>query len=72
MWLAITCSLLLGIGDACYNTQLMSILGGIYPDESAPAFAIFKFMQGIGASVGFAYAGVVSSGRQLLKFPNCT
>ena len=26
---AIICSLLLGFGDACYNTQMMSLLGGV-------------------------------------------
>lgn len=43
--LAILCSFLLGLGDACYNTQIFSILGDVYADNSAPAFAIFKFMQ---------------------------
>ncbi len=55
------CSLLLGFGDACYNTQTMSLLGGIYPDEAGPAFAIFKFVQSVAACVGFGYAGVVSN-----------
>ncbi len=55
------CSLLLGAGDACFNTQAMALVGGIFPDKLGPAFAIFKCIQGIGASVGFAYAGVVSS-----------
>lgn len=43
--LAIFCSFLLGFGDACYNTQIYSILGGVYKDNSASAFAIFKFTQ---------------------------
>lgn len=43
--LAIMCSFLLGLGDACYNTQIFSILGSVYADDSASAFAIFKFTQ---------------------------
>lgn len=43
--LAILCSFLLGFGDACYNTQIFSMLGGVYADDSASAFAIFKFTQ---------------------------
>lgn len=43
--LAIFCSFLLGFGDACFNTQIYSILGGVYSSDSASAFAIFKFVQ---------------------------
>lgn len=43
--LAVFCSFLLGFGDACFNTQVFSILGDEYSDNSAPAFAIFKFVQ---------------------------
>ena len=39
------CSFLLGLGDSCFNTQLLSILGFLYSEDSAPAFAIFKFVQ---------------------------
>ncbi|PNJ88133.1 MFSD11 isoform 18, partial [Pongo abelii] len=42
---AILCSFLLGLGDSCFNTQLLSILGFLYSEDSAPAFAIFKFVQ---------------------------
>ncbi|CAH1112472.1 unnamed protein product, partial [Psylliodes chrysocephalus] len=43
--LAIFCSFLLGLGDSFYNTQIYSLLGSVYADRSAPAFAIFKFTQ---------------------------
>lgn len=42
---AILCSFLLGLGDSCFNTQLLSILGFLYAEDSAPAFAVFKFVQ---------------------------
>lgn len=43
--LAIACSALLGFGDSCFNTQIYAAIGTIFNDESAPAFAIFKFVQ---------------------------
>lgn len=54
--LAMLCSFLLGLGDACYNTQIYSILGGVYANDSASAFAIFKFTQSIAAAASFVYA----------------
>ncbi|XP_018330712.1 UNC93-like protein MFSD11 [Agrilus planipennis] len=57
--LAILCSFLLGFGDACYNTQVFSILGSIYADISASAFAIFKFVQSVATAASFFYASYV-------------
>ncbi len=59
-----TCSLLLGIGDSCFNTQVMALLGGMFPDNLGPAFTIFKCIQSFGSSIAFAYAGVVSAARR--------
>jgi len=56
-YLAIFTSFLLGFGDACYNTQIYSILGTLYSDDSAPAFALFKFVQSTSAAVAFFYSG---------------
>lgn len=44
-WLALLCSLLLGFGDACFNTQIYSMLGGAFASNSVAAFAVFKFTQ---------------------------
>lgn len=63
--LAIFCSFLLGFGDACFNTQIYSTLGGVYKDHSASAFAIFKFTQSVAAAACFFYASYVGLYAQL-------
>uniref|UniRef100_H3DMM2 Major facilitator superfamily domain containing 11 n=1 Tax=Tetraodon nigroviridis TaxID=99883 RepID=H3DMM2_TETNG len=64
--IALLCSFLLGLGDSCFNTQLYSILGRIYAEESTPAFAIFKFIQSVFAAVAFFYSGYLMLMWQLL------
>ncbi|XP_030750879.1 UNC93-like protein MFSD11 [Sitophilus oryzae] len=64
-YLAILCSFLLGLGDACYNTQIYSVLGGVYASDSAAAFAIFKFTQSVAAAISFAYASYLNLYGQL-------
>ncbi|NXN72866.1 MFS11 protein, partial [Himantopus himantopus] len=63
---AIFCSFLLGLGDSCFNTQLLSILGFLYSEDSAPAFAIFKFVQSICAAVAYFYSNYILLQWQLL------
>ncbi|KAM9296929.1 UNC93-like protein MFSD11 [Gastrophryne carolinensis] len=64
--LSMVCSFLLGLGDSCFNTQLLSILGTLYADDSAPAFAIFRFVQSISAAVAFFYSNYLLLQWQLL------
>uniref|UniRef100_A0A673VEZ8 UNC93-like protein MFSD11 n=1 Tax=Suricata suricatta TaxID=37032 RepID=A0A673VEZ8_SURSU len=63
---AILCSFLLGLGDSCFNTQLLSILGFLHAEDSAPAFAVFKFVQSICAAVAFFYSNYLLLHWQLL------
>ncbi|XP_034960459.1 UNC93-like protein MFSD11 [Zootoca vivipara] len=64
--LAIFCSFLLGLGDSCFNTQLLSILGFLYSEDSAPAFAVFKFIQSICAAIAYFYSNYLLLQWQLL------
>ncbi|XP_013879281.1 UNC93-like protein MFSD11 [Austrofundulus limnaeus] len=64
--IALLCSFLLGLGDSCFNTQLYSILGHVYAEQSAAAFAIFKFIQSVCAAVAFFYSGYLLLMWQLL------
>jgi len=50
------CAFLLGFGDSSFNTQIYSILGSMYSEDSASAFALFKFVQSVAAAIAFAYA----------------
>lgn len=64
--IAMICAFGLGLGDACYNTQIYSILGNLYADDSAPAFALFKFFQSIAAAIAFFYSTALELPHQLL------
>uniref|UniRef100_UPI0037E8D2BB UNC93-like protein MFSD11 n=1 Tax=Semicossyphus pulcher TaxID=241346 RepID=UPI0037E8D2BB len=64
--LAMFCSFLLGLGDSCFNTQLLSIIGFTFRDNSAPAFAVFKFIQSIMAALAFFYSNYLLLHWQLL------
>lgn len=63
--LAMAGSLALGFGDACFNTQIYSLLGVLYAKESAPAFALFKFCQSVATAISFAYSTHVGLHVQL-------
>ncbi|KAL6262460.1 hypothetical protein P5V15_007545 [Pogonomyrmex californicus] len=63
--LAMAGSLALGFGDACYNTQVYSLLGVLFANESAPAFALFKFCQSVAAAVSFFYSTQIGLYAQL-------
>ncbi|XP_062874923.1 UNC93-like protein MFSD11 [Trichomycterus rosablanca] len=63
---ALLCSFLLGLGDSCFNTQLLSIVGFVFRDDSASAFAVFKFVQSITAALAFFYSNYLLLHWQLL------
>eukprot|EP00794_Sanderia_malayensis_P009173 gene9173-10146_t len=57
---------LLGLGDSSFNTQLYSILGSLFSEDSSSAFALFKCVQSVAAAIGFAYANSTPLKWQLL------
>jgi len=64
--LAYTTSFLLGFSDACFNTQVISILGGVFVEQSASAFGIFKFVQSLASATAFVYSSRIALHWQLL------
>lgn len=62
---ALLCSVMLGFGDACFNTQIYSMLGGVFAQQSAAAFAIFKFAQSLAAAASFVYSSHVGLSGQM-------
>jgi len=57
---------LMGVGDACLNTQIISILSGAYKERSSEAFALMKLVQSIGVSGGFVMSTNLGLFWQLL------
>uniref|UniRef100_A0A1B0DDM5 UNC93-like protein MFSD11 n=1 Tax=Phlebotomus papatasi TaxID=29031 RepID=A0A1B0DDM5_PHLPP len=62
---ALLAAFLLGLGDACFNTQIIAMLGGVFASKSAAAFALFRFMQSSAAATSFAYSTVFGLRTQL-------
>lgn len=54
-YLAMFCAFLLGLGDSSFNTQIYPILGALYPQDSASACAIYKFIQALASAMAFVY-----------------
>lgn len=64
--LALTTSFLLGFSDACFITQVTSVLGGVWRLQAPAAFGIFKFLQSLASCIGFFYSTVLELHWQLL------
>jgi len=65
-YLVVFTAFVLGFSDACFNTQITSILGGAFKDKSAQGFAIFKFMQSLSCAIAFFYSKFLTLQWQLL------
>ncbi|XP_055385537.1 UNC93-like protein MFSD11 isoform X2 [Condylostylus longicornis] len=64
-WLALVAAFMLGFGDACFNTQIYSMLGGVFVRSSVEAFALFKFTQSVAAAISFYYSSHLGLHAQL-------
>lgn len=51
IYVAFMCSALLGVGDACFNTQLYSQLWTSFPDESPEAYSLARFIHSVGGAI---------------------
>jgi len=64
--LALCTSFILGFSDACFNTQVTAILGGVWKDQAASAFGLFKFVQSLASAISFFYSAFIEFHWQLL------
>lgn len=64
--LCVFSAFLLGLGDAIYNTQIICVLSILYNDNSANAYALYKFFQSFFASISYIYTAHVGLYYQLL------
>ena len=58
-WLSYVVSVLYGLADAAYQTQIFATLGLLYPTEGRVTFMLFQISQQIGAISGFAIPLIV-------------
>ena len=65
-WAVLLTATLMGLGDAAFNTQIISFLSTNYRQNSSQAFALMKFIQSVGVSAGFAVSTRVGLHWQLL------
>ena len=65
-WAVLLTAGLMGLGDAAFNTQIISFLSANYRQNSSQAFALMKFIQSVGVSAGFAVSTRLGLHWQLL------
>ncbi|XP_075213699.1 UNC93-like protein MFSD11 [Lycorma delicatula] len=65
IFIAIFCSVLLGIGDGCLNTQNFSIIAILFPNEAAQSCALYNFSKSVSVAVGFFLATFFNLYHQL-------
>ena len=46
--------LTMGLGEAAFNTQIISLISSHFTNDTSEAYALYKLVQSVGISVGFA------------------
>ncbi|RZF42180.1 hypothetical protein LSTR_LSTR004329 [Laodelphax striatellus] len=64
-YIALTCSVLLGLGDSCYNTQIYSLMAEMFPQDSAQSCALYTFTKGILVAASFYCSNSIGLHKQL-------
>ncbi|XP_075214035.1 UNC93-like protein MFSD11 isoform X2 [Lycorma delicatula] len=66
IFIAIFCSVLLGIGDGCLNTQNFSIIAVLFPNEAAQSCALYNFSKAVFVALGFFLPSFFNLHHQLI------
>uniref|UniRef100_A0A1I8IA13 Solute carrier family 40 protein n=1 Tax=Macrostomum lignano TaxID=282301 RepID=A0A1I8IA13_9PLAT len=59
-------SIVSGMIDAVWNSQLLALQGELFPEDQVAAFASYKVWESLGYLVGFAYSTAVCTRHKLL------
>jgi len=59
-------AILMGLGDAAFNTQIISLISSQFTNNTSQAYALYKLVQSVGVSAGFAVSTRVGLYWQIL------
>ena len=59
-------AILMGLGDAAFNTQIISLISSQFTSNTSQAYALYKLVQSVGVSAGFAVSTRVGLYWQIL------
>ncbi|XP_065204390.1 UNC93-like protein MFSD11 [Planococcus citri] len=65
-WLLIFGAMLSALGEACLQTEAFDHLGVVYPNDSASAYAVMKFINSVTTAISFYYGEYFGLYTQLL------
>nr|XP_018916429.1 PREDICTED: UNC93-like protein MFSD11 [Bemisia tabaci] len=65
-WLLLLVAYFLGVGDSLLNIQMLTLVGSLYPHDSAPAFGVFKISRSVFTAASYYYSRYLPLPTQLL------
>lgn len=66
VWLAMLCSMMIGVGDGCFTSQIYALLEAMYPNDSSQTVALFNFINSMSTALSFYSSTMISLHIQLL------